>query len=79
MKKLIVFTILALPTIVFAHGDIATDSGNSWNMMNWSWGNNGGMMGGMGLWGILMLFTWIVWLVVGVLASIWFWKKISKK
>ena len=40
------------------------------------YGNWGGMMGGAGLLGSI---TWLVVIVVLVLAGIWLWQNISKK
>ena len=37
------------------------------NMMNWGYG--GSLLAGL---------TWVVWLVVGVLAIVWLWKQIQK-
>jgi len=42
-----------------------------------NWGRNSMWLGGAGSW--LITLTWIVWLGVGVFASIWLWKRISKK
>lgn len=33
---------------------------------------------GMGGWGSLMLLTWLVFLVDGVLLALWLWKQIKK-
>ncbi len=43
-----------------------------------------GMMYGDGYWmmgfgSVFILITWVVWLTVGILASIWLWKQINKK
>jgi len=42
----------------------------------WSWGQNQ-MWSGAGSW--LITLTWLVWLIVGVLAAVWLWKQITKK
>lgn len=44
----------------------------------------GGMMGGgwgfgWGLGMFLVVATWLVWLVVGVMLIIWLWRQIDKK
>lgn len=39
---------------------------------NWGYG----MMDGG--WGWAMGLTWLVWLVVGILAAVWLWKHIKK-
>ncbi len=59
--------ILGLPTVSFANG---VEYGH---MMDWS----GGMMGGT--WGVLGLITWVVWLIVGILAVVWLFQQINKK
>lgn len=48
------------------------------HMLDWHGTGGGEMMAGWGL-GILFFATWLVWLVVGILAIIWLWKKIDKK
>lgn len=35
--------------------------------------------GSMGLFGLLGLATWIVWLAVGILLAVYLWKKINTK
>jgi len=40
------------------------------------YGNDWGMMGGMGFFGVI---TWLVVIVVLVLAAVWLWQQISKK
>ncbi|MBI2054894.1 MAG: hypothetical protein HYT39_02220 [Candidatus Sungbacteria bacterium] len=43
---------------------------SSGQMMGW---------GGSSFFGTLGLFTWLVWLVAGILVCVWLWQKISKK
>ncbi len=40
---------------------------------------DGEKYGMMGFSGGFMLVTWVVWLIVGILAAIWLWKQINKK
>lgn len=49
-------------------------------MMNYGWGPMMGAWGGVGagLWGLLALLTWLVWLAVGILLVIWLWKRIKQ-
>lgn len=80
MKKILfslVSAFLFLPVISMAHGDEVSGDG-SFHMMDWHWGNGGGMMGSGGTFGVLALLTWIVWLGVGVLAIVWLLKNINK-
>ncbi len=42
-------------------------------------GGDGYKYGMMGYGGGLMLLTWLVWLIVGILTAVWLWKQISKK
>lgn len=74
MKK-IVFILSAIllvsPFLVLAHSDSGVIDGH---MMGW-----GGMMGQGGGWFWLAAFTWLVWLVVGILLIVWLLKKISQK
>jgi len=46
------------------------------NMMNWGYGNYGGMMIGFQFW---CLLTWLALFVFLMLGSIYFWKGIKKK
>ena len=45
-------------------------------MMGYGWNN---MMGGSVAGSFLFTLTWVVWLVVGVLAAVWLVKQINKK
>lgn len=45
-------------------------------MMGWGYGVAGGWTN---IWFWLVLFSVIIWLIVGVLAAIWLWKKIQEK
>ncbi len=42
-------------------------------------GGDGYRQGMMGYSGGLMLLTWLVWLIVGILTAVWLWKQINKK
>lgn len=48
---------------------------NNNSMMNWGYGFN--VLAGAWLW--LIFLSLIVWLIVGILAAIWLWKKIQEK
>lgn len=45
-------------------------------MGNYEGGVGGGMMQSFGWFAGL---TWIVWLIVGILAAVWLWQQITKK
>jgi len=45
-------------------------------MMNYGYGQ---MMGGSGFFGAFGILTWLVVLVVGILAAVWLWQQITKK
>lgn len=51
------------------------------NIMGANWGGmmSGGWGVGWGLGAFLIVATWLVWLVVGVMLIIWLWRRISKK
>ena len=80
MKKLaysLIYAIVFMPGAALAHGTAVDDE--YVHMMDMHWGD-GGMMGiGGGAFSFLAFLTWIVWLVVGILAAIWLWQKINKK
>lgn len=66
MKKifnLLKFSFLTVPFFALADGE---------GMMMNGWG-------GMGASGWFFGITWIVWLIVGILAAVWLWQQINKK
>lgn len=69
MKKifnLLKFSFLAVPFLALADGD---------GMMMGGWG----MGWGMGVAGWFFGITWLVWLIVEILAAVWLWQQINKK
>jgi len=77
MKKIyfaLFYFLTTMPSAALAHvGDE-----NYGNMMDWHFGN-GTIMGSTGVFAILFLLTWLVWLAVGILVAIWLWRIINKK
>ncbi|MEX0877711.1 MAG: hypothetical protein WDZ40_02485 [Candidatus Spechtbacterales bacterium] len=81
MKKTFIFVtnfFLAFPMFTLAHTEDTYSDGGSFHMMDWHMGNGVGMMGG-GVFGFFALLTWLVWLVVGILAVVWLWQDINRK
>lgn len=64
--NLLKFSLLVIPFFALADGD---------GMMMDGWGMGWGMGAGGWFFGI----TWIVWLIVGILAAVWLWQQINKK
>ncbi len=71
--------IMEMPMMQMMMGGWSSPSGfnKTNNPMMMEWFQNSIWWGGGGSW--LIILTWIIWLVVGILAAIWLWKQITKK